>query len=166
MATATGHGRFRALPAAGAELLAVIGPGGSGRSSLLHALGQRWARRSALSGNAPSGDGRGSVAVVRTPREVPYCADQLLLALAAVLTEEPQAVVVDSADDGLDAVGRRRVWARLRRVADSGTTVVAACRSAETAGAYAHRTVLLPHRGGLGGTPHRAGHHLSGYQRP
>ncbi|MGP3999725.1 hypothetical protein [Streptomyces sp. 8N706] len=78
-------------------------------------------------------------------------AEQLLLALALALVHRPAVVLVASADEGLDAAGRRRVWAGLRRVAEAGTPVVAACRSAETAGGYAHRTVLLPHPSGVGG---------------
>jgi hypothetical protein len=46
----------------------------------------------------------------------------------------------------IDAPGERAAWAELRRVADSGTTVITACERAEEAGPYAHRMVLLPHR--------------------
>jgi hypothetical protein len=35
-------------------------------------------------------------------------------------------------------------WRALRRLADSGTTVIAACDSASDAESYAHRTVLMP----------------------
>jgi hypothetical protein len=46
----------------------------------------------------------------------------------------------------MDAPGEHAAWAELRRVADAGTTVIAACERAEDAGPYAHRMVLLPHR--------------------
>lgn len=39
-------------------------------------------------------------------------------------------------------------WAELRRAADDGATVVAACEHAEDASPYAHRMVLLPHTDG------------------
>ncbi|MET8679739.1 hypothetical protein ABZW18_19715 [Streptomyces sp. NPDC004647] len=84
-------------------------------------------------------------------------ADQLLLALALALLDTPAALLVDSAGEGLDAGGRHRVWSALRRIAASGTPVVASCDSAETAGVHAHRTVLLPHLTGVGGRGH--GHH-------
>ncbi|MFG2192298.1 hypothetical protein [Streptomyces sp. NPDC048639] len=77
-------------------------------------------------------------------------ADQLVVALALAVAGGPGAVVVDGADNGLDATGCHRVWSRLRRVAESGTTVVAASESAAAAGLHAHRTVLLPAVRGIG----------------
>ncbi|MEU6081232.1 hypothetical protein [Streptomyces sp. NPDC047108] len=77
-------------------------------------------------------------------------ADQLVVALALAVAGRPDAVVVDAADEGLDATGCHRVWSRLRRVAEAGTTVVAASDSAAAAGLHAHRTVLLPAVRGIG----------------
>jgi ABC-type multidrug transport system ATPase subunit len=51
---------------------------------------------------------------------------------------------VDDPDAGLDAVARMRMWSALRRTAEAGATVIAACTSAESAGTAPHRTVLLP----------------------
>ncbi|MGP3927517.1 hypothetical protein [Streptomyces sp. 8N616] len=107
------------------------------------------------------GAGRGRAPGVlqrRVRYEVLSRADQLLFALALALADEPASVLVDAADDGLDATARHRVWSRLRRIAESGTTVVAACDSAEAAGIHAHRTVLLPSGSGAGGAVGAAQH--------
>ncbi|MFF3764112.1 hypothetical protein ACFYYR_08505 [Streptomyces sp. NPDC001922] len=180
-------GRVTVLRAPGSELVAVIGPDGSRRAALLHALGALPAVGRPVAPVRTRGDGAPDpgrrigelLADLRTAgpasrvfagavpgetyggpagrgphpdtryAELPP-ADRLLLALTVALAERPAAVLVESADPGPDLVGRRRVWAGLRRVADSGVSVLAGCRTVGTAGRYAHRTVLLPHRTGLG----------------
>jgi ABC-type hemin transport system ATPase subunit len=68
----------------------------------------------------------------------------LLRILAERLRPTGDAMRLDDPDAGLDAAARMRMWSALRRTAEAGTTVVAACTSAESAGAAPHRTVLLP----------------------
>jgi len=68
----------------------------------------------------------------------------LLRALAERLPPGGDAVRIDDPDAGLDAAARMRMWSALRRTAEAGATVIAACTSAESAGAAPHRTVLLP----------------------
>ncbi|MEU8570356.1 ABC transporter ATP-binding protein [Streptomyces pathocidini] len=181
-----GAERSERPPAPEAELLAVIGPAGPGRSALLEALGERrWARARAAGpspreprvpempqesrvpetpqashvscgsreshvSHASYANRRVAAVRLREPlgSEPAARADQLLLALGLTLADEPDAVLVDSADEGLDTPARDRVWSRLRRIAESGVTVVAACESAETAGTHAHRTVLMPYGDG------------------
>jgi hypothetical protein len=63
---------------------------------------------------------------------------ELLLGLGRATWAAGPAVTIDTPSE-------RIAWAELRRVADSGTTVIAACERAEDAGPYAHRMVLLPH---------------------
>ena len=69
--------------------------------------------------------------------------DGLLAALGRAPWAAGPAMTVDVAEEGLDAAERHRAWAALRRTAESGTTVVAGCGSAESAGPYAHRMVLM-----------------------
>lgn len=193
MAAGPGHGGAaggagRAVRAG--ELLAVIGPAGPARTSLLRALGgaaPRVRRRVALArafgaaapdpyarvGELVDRAGAGAIGpaldaagltVVDHPegggpgvlaRGARYgrlaAADRMLLAVALALAGAPDVLLVDAVDDGRpgeDGAGSRRVWARLRRIADAGTTVVAACTTATAAGAHADRTVLLPHSPG------------------
>lgn len=101
----------------------------------------------------PGGGGPGLLARGARYGRLPV-ADRILLAVALALAGAPDALLVDAVDDGHE--GREspdgqgdpagdRVWTRLRGIADSGTTVVAACSTATAAGGYADRTVLLPH---------------------
>jgi hypothetical protein len=161
----------RGAPAAPVgELLVVIGPAGVARSSMVVALGGRLRgeerRRVAVARGfgavLPGPDdrvdelleragehavgrvlGRTPLAPRRRYRELP-AAEQLLLTVALALAGEPGTLLVDAADDGQDEHGGHRVWSGLRRLADSGTLVVAATAGGATAGGYAHRTVLLP----------------------
>ena len=66
----------------------------------------------------------------------------MLLALARTPWATGPAVTI-GADPDVPAT-----WAELRRAADDGATVIAACERAEDAGPYAHRMVLLPHPDG------------------
>ncbi|MCQ4082692.1 ABC transporter ATP-binding protein [Streptomyces sp. RB6PN25] len=68
----------------------------------------------------------------------------LLRDLAERLRPAGDALRLDDPDAGLDAAARVRMWSALRRTAEAGATVIAACTSAESAGAAPHRTVLLP----------------------
>jgi ABC-type phosphate/phosphonate transport system ATPase subunit len=68
----------------------------------------------------------------------------LLHALADAFGGDPATVITIALDGPSDTPGRDLAWAELRRTADSGTTVVAASDSADAAGRYAHRVVLLP----------------------
>lgn len=198
------------LTAPAGELLAVIGPAGSGRTSLLLALGGRMRLRAgtaevgtvrlrtgarevrrrvavarAQGAAAPDpydkvgellglaglyaghrtgaraiGDALAAVGltVVDHPKsdepgvlarsaryEHLHAADRLLLAVALALVGAPEVLLVDDVDEGQDDRGSHRVWTELRRVAESGTTVIATASGAMTAGRYAHRTVLLAH---------------------
>jgi hypothetical protein len=68
----------------------------------------------------------------------------LLQALAHAFGGGPGTVITAVVDGPPDTPARDLAWAELRRTADSGTTVVAASDSADGAGRYAHRVVLLP----------------------
>ncbi|MEV6314996.1 hypothetical protein [Streptomyces sp. NPDC051776] len=143
-------------PAGEAHRVAVVrrrGPGAPDPrtrvADLLAGAGQEALAVTGLATN--DGAGHGALSPHTRYEHLPV-ADQLVIALALALAAAPNAVVVDAADDGLDATGRHRVWSRLRRVAESGTTVVAASDSAAAAGLHAHRTVLLPAARGIGAT--------------
>ncbi|MBV9025745.1 MAG: hypothetical protein JO362_18565 [Streptomycetaceae bacterium] len=68
----------------------------------------------------------------------------LLRALAERLRPIDEVMRLDDPDAGLDAAARMRMWSALRRTAEAGATIIAACTSAESAGTAPHRTVLLP----------------------
>ena len=68
----------------------------------------------------------------------------LLRTLAERLRPTDEVMRLDDPDAGLNAAARTRMWSALRRTAEAGATVIAACTSAESAGAAPHRTVLLP----------------------
>jgi ABC-2 type transport system ATP-binding protein len=77
-------------------------------------------------------------------------ADQILLAVALALVGGTEVLLVDAVDagdtvgDGQDDAGSHRVWTGLRRVADRGTTVIAATASRRSAEPHADRLVPLP----------------------
>lgn len=56
-------------------------------------------------------------------------ADNLLLRIALAVLSEPALLVVDDIDQLHDTEGRGRVWQALRRLADSGVTVIVSAAS-------------------------------------
>lgn len=174
------------VDAAPGALVAVAGPGGSGRTSVLLALAGRMrpaAGRVSVGGRALPGEAaavralvgvariggaveledawrvdealalrgllRGSAvgpgeaqaalerAGVAPPPEARigdlHPRDRTLLELALATLEAPAALVLDDADRGLDRAAEEEVWAALRRVAATGTTVVASTADAAPA---------------------------------
>ncbi|GGO11727.1 hypothetical protein GCM10010116_23580 [Microbispora rosea subsp. aerata] len=64
------------------------------------------------------------------------------LGVALALLDQPSLLLVDDADTGIPAGGRRELWDTLRRLADAGLTVIAACTDGAEAAGVA--TALLP----------------------
>ncbi|MEV6008546.1 hypothetical protein AB0M29_17245 [Streptomyces sp. NPDC051976] len=125
------------------ELLDLAGVHVGGRAGV-HAVGRALAAAGLSVADHPGAGLPGVLARGARFEHLP-AADQLLLAVALALVGAPEVLLVDAVDDGQDDAGSHRVWTALRRIADAGTTVIAACADAATAGAFAHRTVLLPH---------------------
>ncbi|WP_017538395.1 ABC transporter ATP-binding protein [Nocardiopsis halophila] len=83
-------------------------------------------------------------------------ADKRRLGVALALLDEPRLVLVDNADTGLGPEQQRAFFKRLRTVADTGPTVIAACADAEAARGIAEVVEI----GGQGPPPegrHHAG---------
>ncbi|GAA0366259.1 hypothetical protein GCM10009530_15060 [Microbispora corallina] len=72
------------------------------------------------------------------------------LGIALALLDAPGLLLVDDADDGIPADGRRALWATLRGLADAGLTVMAACTDAREAAEAASLVLTLPGRDGDG----------------
>jgi ABC-2 type transport system ATP-binding protein len=68
------------------------------------------------------------------------------LFIALALVGRPELVFLDELTQNLDPVARRRTWDLVRRVRDSGTTVVLVTHDIEEAGQLCDRVVVL-HRG-------------------
>lgn len=63
--------------------------------------------------------------------------------LAVALAGNPELVFLDEPTTGFDPGARRRMWARLRQLADEGTTVVLTTHYMEEAEAVADRVALI-----------------------
>jgi ABC-type multidrug transport system ATPase subunit len=66
-----------------------------------------------------------------------------LLGAALALVGEPRLLLLDDVDEGLPPDRQRALWHRLRAIADSGVTVIAACHDPAPAEGIA-QTVRLP----------------------
>ena len=76
------------------------------------------------------------------------------LFVALALVGRPRLVFLDELTQNLDPVGRRRTWDVVRRVRDSGTTVVLVTHDVEEAERLCDRIVVLDHgRVAAEGTP-------------
>ncbi|WP_161628114.1 ABC transporter ATP-binding protein [Microbispora catharanthi] len=98
----------------------------AGRSALAHA--------GLAPDELPHGD--------RTPTRELTRDQAVRLGVTLALLDQPGLLLVDDADTGIPAGRRRELWDILRRLADQGLTVVAACTDAEEATGAA--TTLLP----------------------
>ncbi|MDL4814549.1 ATP-binding cassette domain-containing protein [Actinomadura opuntiae] len=67
-----------------------------------------------------------------------------LLGAALALVGKPRLLLLDDVDEGLPAARQRALWRRLRAIADSGVTVVAACHDPAPAMGIAQTVVHLP----------------------
>ncbi|MFG2999855.1 ABC transporter ATP-binding protein [Streptomyces sp. NPDC048340] len=140
------------------QLVAVVGPGGSGRSSLLMALA---GRLQGGEGKGPEPDVRDVTSLARITGVVETdehrkvgrllrdqglsgrlpgdqdqrygelsTADKLRVDVGLALASGASAIFVDDVDDGLVPADLKRAWAYLRKVADSGVSVVASACAA------------------------------------
>ncbi|MCP3757997.1 ABC transporter ATP-binding protein [Streptomyces sp. NPDC056773] len=140
------------------QLVAVVGPGGSGRSSLLMVLA---GRLKGGRGEGPGADARDITSLARITGvvetdayrkvgqllrdqglsgELPgdqdqryselSAADRLRIDVGLALASGAEAVFVDDVDDGLVPADLERAWSYLREVAGSGVAVVASACAA------------------------------------
>src|SRR5690606_8689747 len=68
------------------------------------------------------------------------------LFVALALVSRPEVVFLDELTQNLDPIGRRRTWDVVRRVRDSGTTVVLVTHDVEEAERLCDRVAVM-HRG-------------------